>query len=81
MIISAAGGTEYAMEGVNWNNGVFTYCLLIGLEYFYADLNKDNYIMMSEINSFVRKKVKELTNGMQNPTTRAEVLNRDWRVW
>jgi hypothetical protein len=29
----------------------------------------------------VRKKVKELTNGKQNPTTRAEVLNRNWRVW
>ncbi len=81
MIISAAGGTEFAMEGDKWSNGVFTYCLLNGLENFDADLNKDNEIMMSEINSFVRNKVKELTNGKQNPTTRAEVLNRDWRVW
>jgi len=81
MIISAAGGTEFAMEGDKWSNGVFTYCLLNGLENFDADLNKDSQIMMSEISSFVRKKVKELTNGKQNPTTREEVLNRDWRVW
>jgi len=81
MIISSAGGTEYAMEGDQWNNGVFTYALINGLKNKDADLNKDGRIMMSEVNRYVRAKVWELTNGQQKPTNRAEVMDQDWRIW
>lgn len=81
MIISSAGGMEYAMEGGDWNNGVFTYCFLNGLKNKEADLNNDGKIMLSEMSTYVHQKVFELTDGRQQPTTRAEVIDSDWRLW
>lgn len=81
MIISSAGGTEYAMEGDQWNNGVFTYCLLNGLKNGDADLDGDKMIMMSEVNDYVRAKVWQLTGGRQQPTNRAEAIEVDFRLW
>jgi WD40 repeat protein len=81
MIISSAGGTEYAMEGDQWSNGIFTYCLVNGLKNGDADTNKDGQIMMGEMSAFIREKVFELTNGQQQPTNRVEVLDSDWRLW
>lgn len=81
LIISSAGGTEYAMEGSDWNNGVFTYSLLSGMSNGQADLNQDGKVMAGELNEYVRNKVSELTAGRQTPTTRAEVLENDWRMW
>jgi WD40 repeat protein len=81
MIISSAGGMEYAIEGAQWNNGVFTYCLLNGIAGKKADLNQDGVLMLSEINLYVRDEVYRITNGRQQPTTRAEVTEADWRLW
>ena len=81
MIISSAGGMEYAMEGGEWNNGVFTYCFINGIKNKEADLNGDGKVMLSEMNGFVREKVFSLTGGRQQPTNRAEVLESDWRLW
>ncbi|MBD3635863.1 MAG: caspase family protein [Crocinitomicaceae bacterium] len=81
VIISSAGGMEYAMEGGEWNNGVFTYCFLNGIKNGKADINSDGKIMLSEMNSFVRTEVFNLTDGRQQPTNRAEVLENDWRIW
>jgi uncharacterized caspase-like protein len=81
VIISSAGGMEYAMEGGEWNNGVFTYCFLNGIKNGRADLNQDGIIMLSEMNKYVRDEVYELTNGRQHPTNRAEILESDWRLW
>jgi WD40 repeat protein/uncharacterized caspase-like protein len=80
-IISAAGSQEYALEGAEWKNGVFTYSLLSGLKEMKADLNKDGQIMLSEIQSYVQAKVPELTQGRQQPTSRIENLVNDFRVW
>lgn len=80
-VISSAGGAEYAMEGADWNNGVFTYCLLNGMKNKDADLNKDGEIMLSEIQEYAQEKVGEMTNGKQVPTSRLENLSNDFRVW
>src|SRR5204862_4603338 len=56
-VISSAGGAEYAMEGAQWNNGVFTYCLLDGLKNKKADLNKDGKVMLSELQAFLNHQV------------------------
>jgi WD40 repeat protein len=81
VIISSAGGMEYAMEGGEWNNGVFTFCFISGIKDKAADLNGDGKIMLSEMNTYVRQKVFELTGGRQQPTNRAEALETDWQLW
>ncbi|MCU0444607.1 MAG: caspase family protein [Microscillaceae bacterium] len=80
-VISAAGGAEFALEGTDWNNGVFTYTLLSGLKEMRADANKDGKITLSEIKNYVQKTVPELTGGRQQPTSRIENLINDFRVW
>jgi uncharacterized caspase-like protein len=80
-VISSAGGAEYAMESDEWKNGLFTYCLLHGLQDKAADENKDGQIMLSELQNYLRKEVTSLSNGAQQPTSRIENLSMDFRVW
>ena len=77
-VISAAGGAEYAQESAQWNNGVFTYSLKNGLINKKADLNNDQQIMLSELSEFLKHEVKHLTQGKQQPTSRA--INRKQNV-
>jgi WD40 repeat protein len=81
VIISSAGGLEYAIEGDQWNNGVFTYCFLTGLKNNKADINQDGKVMISEMSSYIREAVYTLTKGRQKPTNRAEAIDSDWRLW
>jgi WD40 repeat protein len=80
-IISSAGAVEYAIEGGNWKNGVFTYALLDGLKKRKADLNKDGEIWISEIREYLTENVKTLTGGKQTPTSRTENINCNFRIW
>jgi hypothetical protein len=80
-IISAAGGSEFAIEGDAWNNGVFTYCLINGLRDKKADLNNDGQITISELQAYLQKMVPSLTQGRQKPTSRRENIIKDWIVW
>lgn len=81
IVISSAGGAEYALESDKWNNGVFTYSLLLGIQERKADLNNDGKIMVSELQRYIYKKVPELTDGKQQPATRVENLNNDFQIW
>jgi len=81
VVISSAGGGEYAYEGADWKNGVFTYSLLEGLKSGNADTNKDGEILVSELRDYVFNQVSKLTSGKQNPTTRRDNLDYDFRVW
>lgn len=80
-IISSSGGFEFAMEGENWNNGLFTYCLLIGLKDGHADLDQDGRILIQELHEYVSEKVFELSNGMQKPATRRTNSESNFRIW
>ncbi len=80
-VIASAGGLEYALEGDEWKNGVFTYCLLHGLRNGTADQNKDQKIYLSELQRFLQSEVPKLTNGRQQPTSRIENLINDFQVW
>ncbi|MBK6834572.1 MAG: caspase family protein [Bacteroidetes bacterium] len=80
-IISSAGGAEYAMEGGEWKNGVFTYALLNGFKTNEADLNKDGEIWVNELQEYLGKKVSLITGGKQTPTSRSENLSSNFRVW
>ena len=81
VVISSASGNEYALEGDQWHNGVFTYALLNGLKNGKADKNGDSRISVSELQSFVIEQVRELTAGGQNPTVRRENLDYDFEVF
>ncbi len=74
-IISAAAGTQFALEGVdNLPNGVFTYCIL-------EAMNKYPTMKISELKKIVGERVVEITKGLQRPTSRNETIAVDWEVW
>ena len=81
VIISAAGGKEYAYEGRDWNNGVFTHTLIDAIDRGSADLNRDQQTTISELRFHVYREVLRLTGGRQKPTSRQENLVHDFIVW
>lgn len=80
-IISSSGGAELSLEGGEYENGLFTYCLLQGLLHKKADLNKDKMITVSEIQTYVSDEVSKLSNGLQTPTSRIKNKELDFRIW
>jgi WD40 repeat protein len=81
VIISAAGGMEYAFESGEWNNGVFTYCVRKGIDGD-ADRegNNDELVSVQELLKYVSNKVSELTKGKQKPTSRRENIDFEWII-
>lgn len=80
-VISSAGGGEYAYETEENKNGIFTYVLINGIISKKADLNKDGDIMISELRDYVSNTVSKITKGHQNPTSRRENLEFDFKIW
>lgn len=81
VVISSASGNEYALEGEQWKNGVFTYALLSGLRDYKADTNKDGTVTVGELQAYVIDEVRRLTAGGQHPTARRENLDYDFAVY
>ena len=79
-VISSASGTELALEGGEWKNGVFTYSVLQGLTNGKADLDHDGIIRCSELQTYVTQSVKQLTQGKQTPTARKEKMLDNFEV-
>lgn len=77
-VVSSASGIEWAYEGGEWTNGVFTYVLLDGLKNGHADANRDQRVSVTEIADYVARRVPELTGGRQNPTARRESREFDF---
>ncbi|KXX67084.1 hypothetical protein AVL50_29385 [Flammeovirga sp. SJP92] len=73
-VISAAAGTQFAQERGDLRNGVFTYCILNQM------MNKET-ITVSELKKAVSQQVQEITNGLQQPTSRNETIENNWKVW
>ena len=80
-VISSASAVEFAMEGDQWDNGVFVYCFLNGLAGMAADLDKDGRVMVSELQEYLATEVPLLTDGRQRPAFRVENISKDWEVW
>lgn len=74
VIISAAAGTQFALERKDLKNGVFTYSIL---EY----LKQQWQVAVSGLKNYVNKRVMQLTNGLQVPTTRTDTKSLDWKLW
>lgn len=84
VVISAAGGMEYAFESDTWNNGVFTYCIRKALEEQLADKETGDFsggVDVQELKDYVSRKVSELTKGKQRPVSRRENMDYVWIVW
>ncbi len=81
VVISSASGNEYALEGEQWKNGVFTYALLNGLKSGKADANHDGTVSVGELQAYMIEEVRRLTAGGQNPTVRRENLDFDFTVY
>jgi len=73
-IISAAAGTQFALERNDLKNGVFTYSIL-------EAMNKYSSMKISELKKIVGERVEALTKGLQKPTSRNEMIAVDWRLW
>ncbi|MEQ6119399.1 caspase family protein [Reichenbachiella sp. MALMAid0571] len=80
-VISAAGGTEFAAEGVNSANGLFTASFIEGIKTRYADWNRDASYTVSEMRNFVSEQVIKKSNGNQVPTSREENVKNDFRLY
>ena len=72
-VISAAAGTQFALERGDLKNGVFTYSIL-------EAMNKYPAIRISELRKIVGERVEKLTNGLQKPTSRNETIASDWTL-
>lgn len=73
-VVSAAAGTQFALERNDLKNGVFTYSII-------EAMNKYPTLKISELKKIVGQRVEELTKGLQKPTSRNETIAVDWTVW
>jgi hypothetical protein len=78
IILSAAAGDEVALEGDEWKNGVFTYCIRNGLEKKEADQDKDGKVTVSELKNYVSRWVQAVTGGRQQPMVRQDNIRLQW---
>ncbi len=81
VVISASAGNSYAFESDEWENGVFTYCLINGLKNRMADTDKNGEITINELSRYVSLEVDKLTRGGQKPNERQENLYNNFRLW
>jgi WD40 repeat protein len=79
-VISSAAGVEFAIESEEWSNGAFTASLLEGIKTKAADQNQDAKISVNELKNFVFKRVSEITNGKQHPTSRIENIDNNFDI-
>ena len=80
VIISAAGGRQSAQEGrmvdgKKIENGAFTFSVLECIEQ-----HKGKKLNVSALKQYAERRVEEITNGEQKPTSRQETMEVDWEV-
>ena len=74
-IMSSAGGLEAAVESGKWKNGLFTWCLIKGMEDPDADIDKDGKLTIGDLTEYVRREVSRLSGGIQQPMLRSGKSN------
>ncbi|SMD33695.1 WD40 repeat [Reichenbachiella faecimaris] len=80
-VISAAGGTEFAAEGMNSSNGLFTASFIEGITTRRADVDRDRSYSISEMRAWVGEQVTKKSKGNQVPTSREENVKNDFRIY
>ena len=79
---ASSGKQQLSQENKHWKNGAFTEAILdcfaqkqqktLHGQDIVADANQDGYINTTELDNYVSKVVKTLTNGLQSPKTTIE---------
>lgn len=67
VVLAASTGDQTSQESTSWGNGAFTKALIEGLRGA-ADYAEDGQLSLSELETWVGVRVKELTQGAQTPT-------------
>ncbi|UXX79720.1 caspase family protein [Reichenbachiella carrageenanivorans] len=80
-VISAAGGTEFAAEGLNSANGLFTASFIEGITTRRADTDRNRSYTISEMRKWVGDQVTKKSKGNQVPTSREENVKNDFRIY
>ncbi|WP_420582227.1 caspase family protein [Reichenbachiella sp.] len=80
-VISAAGGTEFAAEGMNSENGLFTASFIEGITTRRADRDRNRSYSISEMRAWVGEQVTRKSKGNQIPTSREENVKNDFRIY
>lgn len=65
-VLTSSSGKELSFERREWGNGAFTKAITEALN-GRADANTDGFVSMSELESYVYQRVRELTDGAQTP--------------
>lgn len=68
VVMTASTGVEDSFESDRWKHGAFTKALLDGLS-GQADYDRDRSIYIRELDHYLTKRVNQLTEGRQHPTT------------
>lgn len=80
VVISAAGGEEFALELAELSNGVFTHALLQSLQKKEGDEDFNGKISVSELKNHLLNVVPKITGGRQQPTMRKENSLNSWEI-
>jgi WD40 repeat protein len=68
IVMCSSMGREYSLESDKDKQGMFTRALLEGLG-GKADYNHDGFVYLSELDTYITDRVKELSEGKQHPVT------------
>ena len=79
-VLSSSGGTEFAVESPEWNNGLFTYNLKKALETGVADRDKNGHIDIQELSDYLIRNVSEMSEGRQTPVLRTNQYNKNKKI-
>jgi hypothetical protein len=80
VIFTSSTGNQLSQEKLQWQNGAFTKVLLEGLR-GEANPAKAGPISASMLDSYLAKKVSELTNGLQTPTSSKTANTTDFEFF
>jgi WD40 repeat protein len=67
IVFSSSLSREISVENEKWGHGAFTKAILDTLSNRQADLNRDGFLSLTELEQSVCERVQELTKGQQHP--------------
>jgi hypothetical protein len=79
IVFASSTGRERSLELDPFQHGAFTHALLEGVR-GEADYTKDSFVEISELETYLANRVKDLTKGQQKPVTAKPEAVENYRV-